>query len=139
MKITAQRMAVYGFIVNSRRELLVVQRAKHDTMPGIWELPGGKLEMGEAVTTGVRREVAEESGLAVVVHSPLALISSVSGEVQVIRVAYHCTLSDEHQPVVLSDEHSEYRWVTRAGIETLPSLSQFLRALLSEERASALI
>ena len=41
--------------------VLLVRRA--DT--GLWELPGGRVELGESATVAAEREVAEESGVTV--------------------------------------------------------------------------
>jgi hypothetical protein len=46
---------------NSAGELLLVRRIDDDN----WELPGGRLEVGESVSEAVVREVAEESGITV--------------------------------------------------------------------------
>jgi len=41
----------------------------------MWELPGGKLELGESVTQALKREIYEELGLIVKAHSPLIRIT----------------------------------------------------------------
>lgn len=50
------------------RVLIVVHRG---TSKGIWNLPGGKVEAGESPEEAARREVFEESGLAM---GPLSLL-----------------------------------------------------------------
>ena len=45
-------------------KLLIVERAS-EPFKGYWSLPGGILETGEKLETGVRREVREETGLEV--------------------------------------------------------------------------
>ena len=56
-------MAVGAVIVEDGR-LLLVQRAK-DPGAGQWAVPGGQVEPGESLEQAVRREVAEEVGVAV--------------------------------------------------------------------------
>ena len=49
---------------------------------GNWELPGGRVELGESVTTAAEREVVEESGVAIKV-TRLAGVYTDPGHVMV--------------------------------------------------------
>lgn len=53
-----------GGVVISRGRALLVRRG-HPPLEGQWSIPGGALEPGETVAEGVRRELAEETGIAV--------------------------------------------------------------------------
>jgi 8-oxo-dGTP diphosphatase len=54
-------VSVAGVVVNDEGEVLLIQRRDN----GHWQPPGGVLELAEAITDGVRREVLEETGLEV--------------------------------------------------------------------------
>ena len=56
--------ATAAFILNGRGELLVVRRAKEPSK-GTLDLPGGFVDIGEDIEQGMRREIAEETGLVV--------------------------------------------------------------------------
>jgi len=56
--------ATVAFILNERRELLVVRRAK-EPAKGTLDLPGGFSDLNETSEQGVCREVKEETGLDV--------------------------------------------------------------------------
>jgi ADP-ribose pyrophosphatase YjhB (NUDIX family) len=56
--------ATAAFIVNERKEMLVVRRGK-EPAKGTLDLPGGFVDMGETVEEGMRREIKEETGLDV--------------------------------------------------------------------------
>lgn len=47
------------------RTLLVARRTSPDALAGLWEFPGGKLERGETVEQGLRREIREELGVEI--------------------------------------------------------------------------
>ena len=53
--------AAFAAVRNSAGELLLVRRIDD----GNWELPGGRIEVGETAATTVVREVAEESGITI--------------------------------------------------------------------------
>ncbi|MFP5383464.1 MAG: Nudix family hydrolase [Gammaproteobacteria bacterium] len=51
--------------------VLVAQRLPHQHLAGLWEFPGGKLEPGESLADGMRREIREELGVEVDALAPL--------------------------------------------------------------------
>lgn len=77
---------------------------------GEWELPGGRLELGESPTECLAREMAEELSLQVVIGTPLDtyLFEVVPGK-HVFIATYRCTLIGAFEPT-LSHEH------TRLGV-----------------------
>ena len=52
-------------LVRKDRALLLAQRPEGKSMAGLWEFPGGKVEMGESPETALVREVWEELGIEV--------------------------------------------------------------------------
>ena len=71
MKLVAAALIVRG------TEVLICQRTKHQTMPLKWEFPGGKIEPGEQVRDGLRRELEEELGIAARIGDEVARIKHV--------------------------------------------------------------
>lgn len=53
-----------GALIFNRGRILMARRGK-EPLKGWWSLPGGAVETGETLDTAVRREVIEETGLAV--------------------------------------------------------------------------
>lgn len=62
-------VGVGGVIIAAGRTLLI--KRGHPPLEGEWSIPGGMLELGETLREGVRRELAEETGMEV---RPLDLI-----------------------------------------------------------------
>ncbi len=48
-----------------RSQFLLQRRVKEDPYHGFWELPGGRMRMGETVEDCLRREVHEEAGIRI--------------------------------------------------------------------------
>jgi 8-oxo-dGTP diphosphatase len=96
--------------VENEGKVLLVRRAARDSMPGQWELPGGKVDPGELAPDGLAREVREETGLRLTgarVTSKRWLISP--GGRWVHELVYEASASGT---VALSDEHDDFAWVT---------------------------
>jgi ADP-ribose pyrophosphatase YjhB (NUDIX family) len=53
-----------GALIFNRGRILMAQRGKQP-LQGWWSLPGGAVETGESLDHAVRREVLEETGLAI--------------------------------------------------------------------------
>ncbi len=53
--------AAFAIVRNGLGQVLLVRR----TDDGYWELPGGRVEVGESASAAVVREVAEEAGVAI--------------------------------------------------------------------------
>jgi 8-oxo-dGTP pyrophosphatase MutT (NUDIX family) len=106
---TRSEVVVARARVESDGRVLLVRRAAGDSMPGHWELPGGKVDGDERVPEALAREVAEETGLMLVgvrVASKRWLVSP-SGR----WVREHLYDAAASGSVLLSDEHDAYAWV----------------------------
>jgi 8-oxo-dGTP diphosphatase len=53
---------VAGFLKKEGR-ILVGQRPENNSLAGLWEFPGGKIELGETPEEALRRELSEELGI----------------------------------------------------------------------------
>lgn len=56
-------VGVGGVVIAEGRAVLI--RRGSEPLKGRWSIPGGTLELGETIAEGVRRELAEETGLEV--------------------------------------------------------------------------
>lgn len=81
-----------GAIVLGPEGVLLIQRGK-PPRAGSWSLPGGAQEVGETVFDAARREIQEETGLAVDVHGIVDVVDSITKDADGI-VEYHYTLID---------------------------------------------
>jgi len=82
-------------------------------LPSVYELPGGHIDYGEGMITGLKREIDEEFGVKVDVGDPFAVFTytnEVKGS-HSIEVIYFAKLIDKIEAITLHPEdHSEANW-----------------------------
>ncbi len=99
----AYPVSVKGVVARDGRILLLLNER------GEWELPGGRLEIGETPEQCVVREIAEETGWAVtagpILDAWLYHITQAGKHVFIVTYACQLNPGQEAQDPVLSDEH----------------------------------
>jgi ADP-ribose pyrophosphatase YjhB (NUDIX family) len=118
-----QRIAMKAVIYNDNHEILILQEAGDSYSDGVnegkWQLPGGRIEIGENWRDGLDREVLEETGLKVNIIKPIFIgewhpvIKSI--KTQIIAVFNICKYIDG--AVKISQEHSDYKWINKPDID----------------------
>lgn len=116
-------------IINEKEEILLEKRTDN----GLYCIPGGGIDLYETVEEGLRREVREETGLALdAVH----LFAIVSGEKNILRYPngdithyvdfyFYSKVDSTKQELTISDgESSELKFYS---LEQLPPKEMFLR------------
>lgn len=106
-------VSVKGVAVQTGRVLLLKNERDE------WELPGGKLELGEDPRACVAREIGEEAGWRVITGPILDCWQYHIGEGQdVVIVTYGCHVASDEPPVV-SPEHSRAELFSPAEVAAL--------------------
>lgn len=81
--------------------------------PGVFEIPGGHIDFGEDIITGLQREVREELGKDIIVgdaFSAFTYVNEVKGA-HAVEVVYFAQFKDGIGGIQLHPEdHSEGRW-----------------------------
>jgi 8-oxo-dGTP diphosphatase len=106
---TRKALRVARALVESEGCVLLVRRAAWDTLPGQWELPGGKVDRGERVLQALAREVEEETGLMLADARQVSTREMVSPRGNFVRE--HVYAASAIGTVTLSDEHDAFAWV----------------------------
>lgn len=105
-----KRIKVVGAVLLKDDKILAVRRSERMALPGLWEFPGGKIEPGEAPTTALQRELAEELKIHVAIGQQLTTTEHEYDFGIVLLTTYLATLLGTN-PVL--SEHSELRWLAR--------------------------
>lgn len=71
VKIIVTGLVQHGQSPSGEPTFIVARRPAHAHLGGMWELPGGKLELGEAPEVGLRREIREELNIDLETVAPL--------------------------------------------------------------------
>jgi ADP-ribose pyrophosphatase len=104
-------VTVKGVIVIDGKMLLLKKVKESKDKFGFWELPGGGMEFGETPVEAMQREALEEAGLTIDVLKPISTFHLTRKDKQIVGIVFLCCAKSLE--VHLSDEHSEYVFVTQ--------------------------
>lgn len=89
--------------------ILIGQRGPTQSLAGMWEFPGGKIEPGETEPEALMREIQEELNLSIEVNEAIDTASYQYDFGQVTMTIYYATLRGGELKRL---EHAEIRWVS---------------------------
>jgi ADP-ribose pyrophosphatase YjhB (NUDIX family) len=101
-------VSVAGVVIDANDHVLVIRRNDN----GHWEAPGGILDLGESFEDGVRREVAEETGMAVTVDGLSGIYKNLARGI--VALVFRC--SPGPGQLQRTEETREVRWMTREQV-----------------------
>jgi 8-oxo-dGTP diphosphatase len=104
-------VSVAGVILDDQGRALLVQRRDN----GHWEAPGGILELDEDITTGLRREVREETGLEVEPERLTGVYKNMPRGI--VALVFRCRATAG--PLIETNESRDFRWVTADEVSAL--------------------
>ena len=134
------RLAAYGVIRRNDRVLLC-RVAPGNLGEGIWTLPGGGLEFGEAPAAAALREVEEETGLIAritgepVIHSDTGAWPFSAGPVpyHTVRFVYPMEVVSGRERREVDGSTDEFGWFTLEELDGLP-LADLVERVIEADR-----
>ena len=95
-------------IRNQKGQILIDRRRSQGEMAGLWEFPGGKIELNETVEECIVREIKEELSLDIEVGRCLVVVNHTYPNFEVTLFVHECQyLKGKPQPIACE----EIRWV----------------------------
>jgi 8-oxo-dGTP diphosphatase len=125
--VTSVVEVAVGAVALRDRELLLVRRGRGPAA-GEWSVPGGRVQVGEELHEAVVREVAEETGLEVVVERFLGWVERI-GDAHFVILDFVVSVLDPGQVPVAGDDAAEVAWVALSeldGVRLVDGLLEFL-------------
>jgi len=110
---------VAAALVDQNGRILVQKRPAGKPMAGLWEFPGGKVEIGETPEAALVRELKEELGIDVdeADLEPVAFASEALGARHLILLLY---VGKKWSGDVRSAELQDVQWLEIEAIRNLP-------------------
>ena len=112
-------LVVAAALVDPDGRVLIAQRPEGKSMAGLWEFPGGKIEVGERPEQALIRELGEELGIVVkeTCLAPFTFASHTYGAFHLLMPLYVCRRW-EGQPE--ARHHAALKWVRPRDMKDYP-------------------
>lgn len=125
---------VSGTLLFKDSKLLLIQRANHDVLGGMYEIPGGLVEEGEGILEASIRELFEETSLSGTGFSYVSSFDYRSLRSKALIRQFNFKVRKWSGNIKLDpNEHQHFLWVTRSQIERreLPMTDGMQKVLLT--------
>ena len=105
-----KKIFVVAAIIFNQDKILCVQRGfnKYNYISKKYELPGGKIEIGESDEYALKREILEELSMYIEITNFFMTVNHQYPDFHLNMKAYEC--SCKNNTVILS-EHIDYKWL----------------------------
>lgn len=106
-------------LVRESGDILLAQRPEGKAMAGLWEFPGGKLEIGETPEQALVRELKEELGITVTTEAlkPFTFVSHSYPNFHLLMPLYMCRA---WQGELTSREGQAFAWAEPDALKSYP-------------------
>jgi ADP-ribose pyrophosphatase YjhB (NUDIX family) len=127
------RVGVKAFLKNKEGKYLLVKRApsKFKGINSTWDIVGGRVHIGTSLMENLKREIKEESGLEICSEPRLLGAQDIfwyENDMHVVRLTYVAETRGE--PLLDSQEHVAYKWLTIKQVKKLPKLDKYLKEIV---------
>lgn len=128
------QVGVKILLKNKEGKYLVIMRSaeKYPDAGAKWEIAGGRINPGTPLLENLKREVKEETGLEIIGEPKLITAQDIFSKIkdkQIVRLTY---LGQANGEVKLSEEHTEYKWLTSDELVKLEPVDPVLKEVFDK-------
>lgn len=128
-------LGVSAIVFDEQGRVLLIKRGKPPAQD-FWHVPGGKLEAGESLVEGVKREVKEETGLDVEIGPIMAVVERRQEGFHYVIIDFLAYLQTSGQTALRpADDAAACAWVADNELGQYPIAEGFLPILERAKRA----
>lgn len=124
------QVGVKILLKNKEGKYLVLLRSaeKYPSVGAKWEIPGGRINPGTSLIENLKREVMEETGLEITGEQQYIAAQDILKENKhIVRLTY---LGEADGEVKLSDEHTDYKWLSLEEISKIEPLDSYVKEVI---------
>lgn len=110
------KIAVRAIITDQHKNILLLQRSKTDCCPGMWNLPGGKVDFNETVLQALTKEMKEETALDLREASFFQYLDNLPGDGSPLHFITLVFIVRATGNVKINHESADYAWVGKADL-----------------------
>lgn len=115
-----KQIEVVAAIIQREGAYFATQRG-YGEFEGMWEFPGGKIELGESSDVALKREIQEELGVDIAIEN---LLCTTEYDYPSFHLTMHCYLCSIASGEIELREHKSARWLRPeelGSVEWLPA------------------
>ena len=104
-------------VIHKGEQILITQRKLEGLLGGLWEFPGGKIQVKESAEQACVRAIREETNLHVEPTEYLTRVKHAYTHFKITMDVFHCYYRSGE---VLLNDAVDYRWITVDQIDQFP-------------------
>jgi len=127
---------VAGIIFHEGRFLVAKRAPNRALFPNLWECGGGHMKEDETFHEALKRQMREEFGVMIEPLKILGTYEITTVKPKIPGITYLCKLIGyvNEQGPVISEEHTEYKWIPPEEIKTLEFIPKVKETLEKAHR-----
>lgn len=104
---------VVAAIIKEQDKIYATQRG-YGPLKGMWEFPGGKIELNETKEEALKREIKEELDVEIIIDKQIATIEYAYSDFYLIMDCFLVKLS---KGTIVLKEHMAARWLSKNELD----------------------